>query len=122
GGRDAAAPPPAGHERPELPTAFVAARDDTEHAISEIWAELLGVAPVGVDDDFFDLSGDSLLAAQVMGRVHSQLQVRLPLSAIFETSTVAGLAARVKKARAIQLVAASGAGGAAGGGEEEGTL
>lgn len=100
-----AAPGPArtpsagGHERPELATDYVAPRDEVEGAIAAVWQELLGLERVGVHDNFFDLRGDSLLAAQVMARVHAAQQVKLPLSALFDTPTVAGLAGRVRAAR-----------------------
>jgi amino acid adenylation domain-containing protein len=73
--------------------------DDVEGAIAAIWKDLLGVMHVGPGDNFFDLHGDSLLAAQVMGRLQAALQVTLPLSAIFDEPTVVGLAARVRAAR-----------------------
>ncbi|MCF3650810.1 SDR family NAD(P)-dependent oxidoreductase [Synoicihabitans lomoniglobus] len=73
--------------------------NDIERTIAAIWEELLGVKPVGIDDDFFALRGDSLLAAQVMARIQSALAVKLPLSSIFDRPTVSGLAARVQSLR-----------------------
>ena len=70
--------------------------DPIENAIGAIWRELLGVAQIGPDDDFFNLRGDSLLAAQVMARIQAELAVKLPLSTIFDAPTVAGLAQRVR--------------------------
>jgi acyl carrier protein len=60
---------------------------------------LLGIEGVGTQDNFFDLRGDSLLAAQVMARLQTALRVKLPLSALFDAPTVAGLADRVRSAR-----------------------
>jgi acyl transferase domain-containing protein/NADPH:quinone reductase-like Zn-dependent oxidoreductase len=89
----------AGHARPALATAYVPPADETERVIATVWQELLGLAQVGAHDNFFDLHGDSLLAAQVIARVHAALQVKLPLSALFDAPTVAGLAGRVRDAR-----------------------
>jgi natural product biosynthesis luciferase-like monooxygenase protein len=72
--------------------AFVAARNDTERAIAEIWASVLGVPEVGVHDNFFDLGGHSLLLAQVHARVRTQLRPDLSLVKLIEHPTVGALA------------------------------
>ncbi len=66
-----------------------------EGVITRIWVDLLGVADVGPDDDFFDLGGHSLLAIRLMGRLQRELGVRLSLSDLLGSSTVAALAERV---------------------------
>src|SRR5215213_956494 len=74
------------------------ARTPVEELLSGIWAEVLGVARVGVDDDFFELGGHSLLSTQVMSRVSEVFKVSLPLRHLFESPTVAGLAQSVERA------------------------
>jgi NADPH:quinone reductase-like Zn-dependent oxidoreductase len=93
----AGTPPAAGHARPALSTAHRAPAGDTERTLVAIWQELLGVAEIGVDDNFFELRGDSLLAAQMTARIHETLRVRLPLSSVFEQPTPAGLAGRIER-------------------------
>lgn len=75
---------------------FVAPRTTVEQRLTGIWAEVLGLQRVGVHDDFFALGGHSLLATQVMSRIHSTFDVQLPLARLFETPTVAGLAATLE--------------------------
>ena len=120
GGAEPPADAPTGQRapRPELASAYAEPRSEIEGALVGIWADLLGFDRVGIHDDFFDLNGDSLLAAQVMARLHAAAQVQLPLNAIFDQPTIAGLAARAEAARELRrpvpVVPA--------GGEEEGTL
>jgi acyl carrier protein len=86
---------PSARPRPELGTAYLAPRDERERALAAIFEELLGVGPVGVDDDFFELGGHSLFAARALSRLRAAFGLSLPLAAFFEAPTVAGLAARV---------------------------
>ena len=61
--------------------------------IGEVWSELLGFDRIGVHDDLFDLGGHSLLATQVVNRLRETFGVPLKLQAVFDTPTVAGMAA-----------------------------
>jgi thioesterase domain-containing protein/acyl carrier protein len=71
---------------------YVAARDIVELKLTQIWEKVLGVAPIGVRDNFFDLGGHSLLAMRLMALIHEGLNVRLPLSVLFREATVEELA------------------------------
>ncbi|MEM9537686.1 MAG: condensation domain-containing protein, partial [Cyanobacteria bacterium P01_E01_bin.45] len=76
---------------------YVPLSTPTEIAIAAIWGELLGHDRVGSTDNFFDLGGHSLLATQVMSRLQQDLQVQVPLRALFEATTVAQLAVIVDR-------------------------
>lgn len=86
-------PPP---ERPALATPILDARDDLEATLCRMWEEITGVSPVGVDDDFFALGGDSLGAAQLFVRIERLTGRRLPLSSILRAPTVARMAELVR--------------------------
>ncbi|MGW3178997.1 non-ribosomal peptide synthase/polyketide synthase [Kitasatospora sp. NPDC001119] len=70
----------------------LAPRTERERALAAVWAEVLGLDAVGAEDDFFDLGGDSVLAARTLARITERLGVRLTLRDIFTARTVAALA------------------------------
>ena len=72
---------------------YVAPSSAVEATLAAIWSAVLGVTRVGVRSNFFDLGGHSLLATQVVSRVRDRLGIDVPLRAMFEHPTVAGLAA-----------------------------
>ncbi|MGW4246257.1 amino acid adenylation domain-containing protein, partial [Nocardia sp. NPDC004722] len=75
---------------------FRAPATPIEEIIAQIFADLLGVERVGVDDDFFELGGNSLVATQVVARLSAALSAEIGVRALFEAPTVASLAARVE--------------------------
>jgi amino acid adenylation domain-containing protein len=68
---------------------------ETEREVAAVWREVLGVERVGATDDLFHLGGHSLKAIRILTRLGARFGVTLPVSAIFDHSTVRGLAARV---------------------------
>lgn len=75
---------------------YVAPADVVEETIAIAMAEVLGVARVGAQDDFFALGGTSLVAMRLMARLSRALEVRLTWAALFEASSVSALAAHVR--------------------------
>ncbi|WP_197367377.1 amino acid adenylation domain-containing protein [Streptomyces clavuligerus] len=75
-----------------VPNAFTAPRTPTELRLAELWGELLGVEPVGTDDDFFDLGGHSLLATELLAAVEREFGTAVPAQTLYLSPTVAELA------------------------------
>ncbi len=87
------------YPRPHIKNAYVAPRNDVEYTIATIWQSLLGIEKVGIYDNFFELGGHSLLATQVISRLHKTFQIELPMSSIFEASTVAQMSEYIENNR-----------------------
>ncbi|MFI9319364.1 amino acid adenylation domain-containing protein [Kitasatospora aureofaciens] len=84
-----------------------APRDAREAALCALLAEVLGVPAVGPDDDFFALGGHSLLATRLVSRVRTALGAELPIRAVFESPTAAGLARLVDTDRCRPVLTAA---------------
>jgi amino acid adenylation domain-containing protein len=74
------------------PPGLVAPRTPVEEILVEIWREVLGVESVGVEDNFFERGGHSLLAVSLMFQIEKRFGRSLPLAALFEHPTLAALA------------------------------
>jgi len=86
-----------GHARPNLPNSFVAPRNELESTVVNIWQSLLGIKGIGVEDNLFDLGGDSLLAIQIISRIREVLHTEIALRSIFEMPTVAGVVGSIQQ-------------------------
>jgi acyl transferase domain-containing protein/aryl carrier-like protein len=80
-----------------LGTPYVAPESDTELAIAELWRDSIGIDQVGIDDDFLDLGGDSLLAVQLVGRITQRFGTDISVAQLFEHRTVRALAASIQQ-------------------------
>lgn len=82
----------------DVQTAYVAPRTDAERRLALLWSERLGVTPVGVHDDFFELGGDSMLAAEVQLGIDAEFGVEIPAHTLFLSPTIDQLAAALGRA------------------------
>jgi acyl carrier protein len=76
--------------------AYTAPRTPTESSLSRIWAEVLGIEDISMDDDLLQLGADSLQAVRAISRIAAVLGVELPLTAVFDAPTVEKLAIAVE--------------------------
>lgn len=67
------------YSRPNLSNSYVAPTNELEKQITEIWQEVLGIAEIGIYDNFYELGGDSLIATQLVSRLRAKFPVDLPL-------------------------------------------
>jgi acyl carrier protein len=79
----------------ESDKSFDAPQTPTEQTMAGIWSEILGVSPIGRNDDFFSLGGHSVAAGRVILGVRAQFKVKVKLVDLFRYPTVAGMAALI---------------------------
>ena len=75
----------------------VAARNDAEKSLAQIFSQVLSVESVGIYDDFFELGGHSLLATQLVAQLLNVFEVEITVIDLFEATTVAALAQRIEQ-------------------------
>ena len=85
---DRRALPPAEPSGRRTEDSYVAPALLLHHQLVQIWEELLGVRPIGITDDFFDVGGDSLLAVRLFDRIAQACGKKLPLSTLFAGATI----------------------------------
>lgn len=89
-------PPLDGHDRERLewtaPPCHSAVRNELEQKLIEVWERVLGVHPIGINENFFELGGNSLLALQLMSILSKRIGRKFPLGSLIEAPTVARFA------------------------------
>ncbi|HLP60503.1 MAG TPA: amino acid adenylation domain-containing protein, partial [Candidatus Deferrimicrobium sp.] len=78
-------------KRPPLSTPYVPARNALEEKIISIWQDLLGYEQIGIQDNFFELNGDSLKTVIAISKIHKQVDVKVPLKDFFAQPTIEGI-------------------------------
>jgi amino acid adenylation domain-containing protein len=91
------------NSRPELGTPYVIPSSLVESELARIWAEILFVDGVGIHDNFFELGGHSLAATRVVSQVIEKFQTEIPLQSLFQSPTVAEMAAVITQSQAKKL-------------------
>jgi amino acid adenylation domain-containing protein len=79
-------------ERPSLSTPYREPSTQTECALVEIWRNFFNIGKIGIDDDFYELGGDSLKGTSLCNMIHKGLNIRVPLAEFFAVSTIRELA------------------------------
>jgi amino acid adenylation domain-containing protein len=92
---DRQALPQPSQTHPALDTPYVPPRTETERWLAAIWRQLFGLDQIGMNDNFFDLGGHSLLVMQMLTRIYNARQIELQLHDIFEFATISTLAAHI---------------------------
>jgi acyl carrier protein len=82
---------------------FVAPRNSIERRLARLWASILNLEKVGIEDHFFDLGGNSLIATQLVSRIRTSFGVDLPLRAVFAAPTVDALSLEILERQASSL-------------------
>ena len=85
-------------ERPALAEAFIEPRTPAEKSLASIWTRLIGINRIGINDNYFELGGDSLLATQLASQVRNVFEVELPLVELFRHPTLAEMATSIEEA------------------------
>ena len=84
--------------RASVPAHYKAPHNEMEEEVSKIFCKVLGLEKIGINEDFFLLGGQSLLATLVISRVRRSLKVDVPLRSLFEAPTVASLVEKIRSA------------------------
>jgi aspartate racemase len=95
---DRSALPDPGNLRPDLGKPYVAPRTPTEEKLVNIWADVLGIDRVGIQDDFFDLGGHSLLVARLFAQIEKTFGKQFPVATLYWARTVERLAGILQQA------------------------
>ena len=78
-----------------LPHPYLAPRTATEQRLAEIWSASLNMDRVGVNDDYFDLGGDSFMATVIFSMIESTFGIAIPIGTLVDASTIAKLAEKI---------------------------
>jgi acyl transferase domain-containing protein/acyl carrier protein len=84
-------------KRPKLASEYVAPRDDLEQTLVDIWSDFFGFEQIGIQDDFFELGGDSLKAIVMTSLIEKELDAKVSIATIFNKTTIEELAKYIEE-------------------------
>ena len=99
--------PEPNRQRPALKEDFVPPSTQVEEQLAEIWSQVLGIEPVGIHDNFFDLGGNSLQTIQLIFKVRETFQAELPIASLFDAPTIAKFAEFVNASICSRIIVTS---------------
>ena len=76
------------YPRPQLNTQFIKPTNDIEQLMVNVWQEILGIEQIGIEDDFFKLGGDSLIAVQLISELQKLFNLHIPINTLIEATTI----------------------------------
>jgi amino acid adenylation domain-containing protein/non-ribosomal peptide synthase protein (TIGR01720 family) len=88
---------------PHIQETFVAPRNEQEKAIAQIWSKVFGWSAIGINDNFFQLGGHSLIATQILSRIRDIFQVEISFQQLFENPTINDLSKVISQQQLKQL-------------------
>ncbi len=80
------------YARPDLTSRYAAPRTETQQRLVAVWQDFFAIDRIGIHDNFFEIGGDSLMAMQMIARLHSEIGIELSLAKLMELETVDALA------------------------------
>lgn len=83
------------HETPQLSPDFVSPRTEVEKKLAKIWMALMKIEQIGINDDFFELGAQSLVAVRAVSQIREEFGVNLPLATLLQAPTIASLATKL---------------------------
>ncbi len=92
---------PSPEEGDQLSLGYMEPRDEVEKRLAKVWAEVLGISRVGINDDFFEIGGYSLKATEMISRVFKEFNVELPLKEVFKAPRVNELAEYIRNSKKV---------------------
>ena len=79
-------------DRPDIDTEFAVPQNDTQKALASLWVETIGVKQIGINDNFYDVGGDSLVATKLVANIRRHFDIVVALDVLLANATIAELA------------------------------
>ena len=83
------------YDRPAMSNAYIEPESTTEKVLCELLQEFFGISQIGIEDDFFELGGDSLKAMTIISRIHQRFNIELQIREIMQHANVKKLAGEI---------------------------